>query len=129
MDTVSERVKFLAFEPPEYEPYIDVLLDADQAVGIYFQKNGATERSAAGAFTWDRWTCVRGAIHIAETTGAVQLWLDDELVLDTPQSFDTSPPGGIGTVMFGVHWTALGEPDATVYLDNLVVGLSPIECL
>lgn len=76
----------------------------------------------------DEWVCVELALGVADTGGTIELRIADQVVA-SGTGLDTQPTGGISALKVGIPFSGASQPGpATVYIDNLVVDVTPIGC-
>lgn len=76
----------------------------------------------------DEWLCVELALGVADTGGTIELRVADQVVANGG-GFDTRPTGGFNDLKVGIPFSATQQSGpVTVYLDNIVVDVTPIGC-
>jgi hypothetical protein len=127
-DTITDSVKILAFEPSTIAQTLDIKVNADESVGVYFANSGQIRDSNANVAQQDAWQCLQGELIVSDNAGGVKMSINGTQVLDTGNSFDTHPANGIGAAFVGLHWSDEQEDATTIYLDAFVVDTKPIPC-
>jgi hypothetical protein len=110
---------------------------AGSGVSIYtFNENLAVFRrtgSETGGITGpplpkDGWHCVELALVVADSGGRIALHVDGQNVIDQT-NLDTLPTGGFDRLNVGIPFSGSAQVGpATVYLDDIVVDVTPIGC-
>lgn len=77
----------------------------------------------------DRWFCVEMHLHVDETAGGVEVFIDDTLV-QRDLSVSSLPDDGnvVGTAVIGVRFKESTTADQVIYVDEVVVDESRIGC-
>lgn len=78
-------------------------------------------------FPHDRWTCVELHIVIDPAGGVIEAWVDG-MLRATGSDLDTEVAGGYTNVDIGVHYATPAQAPAEMWVDEVVVDLTPIGC-
>jgi hypothetical protein len=76
----------------------------------------------------DRWFCLRLLVQIADRGGAVQVHVDDQLVLAATDQ-DTRPTEDVTTLRAGIDWSSAQDEPFEVYMDDLILSREAVACL
>jgi hypothetical protein len=120
---------FFVGDGPETEPFvgIDFNREGGATQGFSPQSNPARHTGEL-VIARDRWFCYRARVVIGDGDGLVQIFVDDELALQTP-AFDTLPPDGIDTFRAGVDWSSGQDAFFEIFIDDVVVDTAEVACL
>jgi len=121
----AEHINLINVEGPNFEG-VSIYLTLG-SLAVY--RNTPQQGSVAGpAVARDGWSCVELALGIADTDGTIELRVADQIVA-TGTGLDTKPTGGFSTLKVGVPFSGTAQSGpATVYVDDIVVDVTPIGC-
>ena len=98
-------------------------------LSIAANSNDTFYHTANDAFERDTWTCTEMELVMSEANGAVRLWVNDTLVIESSSNLDTQPGPGISEFQYGGVFVSNGETDAaTFYLDAMVLSRERVGC-
>lgn len=118
---------FLGAEPgPDPFQGIDFNVENGE-VQIFSPQFPGSRRNGTALIPRDRWFCYRAVVQLAEDSGSVQIYLDDELALDA-RGLDTVPADGVREFRAGIDWSSQQTSSFDIFLDELVVDRAPVEC-
>lgn len=126
-ETKTMNLFFIGDDPAE--PFIGIDLNIeDGAVQLFSPQFTPVRTTGSTRIARDRWVCLRTEVAIADDVGAVRVWLDDALAVEV-SDVDTSPEGGIHLFRAGVDWSSQQATFFEVYLDDIALSSSALECL
>lgn len=75
----------------------------------------------------DRWFCYRAHIEISSAAGVMEAWIDETLI-GRHTGVDTQPASAYSSVITGIEWSSSAQTTAEIWVDDVVVDDSLIEC-
>jgi hypothetical protein len=124
--TETMNLFFIGDDPSEPFVGIDLNLD-DGAVQVFSPQMTPARTTGVPQFPRDRWVCFRLEVVISDDAGAVRVYADDVLAVEV-RGVDTLPAAGIHLFRAGVDWSSEQASFFEVYLDDIALGTSPLEC-
>jgi hypothetical protein len=76
----------------------------------------------------DRWFCLRLQLSIDDVRGAMRVFIDERMALQTGP-FDTLPEDGVNELRLGIDWSSEQEPLFEIYFDDVVADTAPVSCM
>ena len=120
---------FFVGASPSPDPFsgIDLNLEGG-AVQVYSPESAVQRQTGTLLIPRDRWFCFRARVAIADEEGSVDAWVDDELALHA-EELDTLPDEGVHLFRAGLDWSSKQDAFFELYLDDVMVSTSEVECL
>jgi hypothetical protein len=110
------------------EPFQGIDVNLQSGVPYVFSpQSNPTRHAGLFAIPRDRWFCLRARFVIDALQGSVQLYIDDQLALES-RRFDTLPDDGIDVVRAGIDWSSEQAARFEIYFDDMVVDTAPVAC-
>ncbi len=108
-------------------PFEGVRILFEEADGLRLHNGvGTPDATTEGRFPYGRWACVEWEVESANA-GAMNLWIDDELVAQT--AGDTLPVTKLGKVTIGVITQTALTSSFELWIDDVIVDDKRITCV
>jgi hypothetical protein len=75
----------------------------------------------------DQWFCLQIEMTVSPDAGTVRILVDGEVGLDQ-QGMNTRPKAGNHVLRTGVDWSSLQNEPFDLYVDDLVLATTPVDC-
>lgn len=75
----------------------------------------------------DAWTCMRAHIVVSDTSGSVEIWVNDDLAASR-SGLDTRAGNAYSSFSAGITYSNPSGGDPTVFLDEVAIDSSPLPC-
>jgi hypothetical protein len=75
----------------------------------------------------DHWFCLQIAMTLSPDAGTVTMLVDGQVGLEQA-NMKTLPEGGVHLLRAGVDWSSLQTEPFDIYMDDLVLSTSPVDC-
>jgi hypothetical protein len=127
VETKTMNIFFVGAEAtPDPFQGVDFNLE-DGAVQTFSPQSDPVRQMAASIIPRDRWFCFRARVVISDDAGMVQVFVDDELALETID-IDTLPESGVRQFRAGVDWSSEQASEFEIYMDDIVLDTAPVTC-
>jgi len=120
------NVLFLGAEPADPFVGLDINLEGG-ALQIFSPQNNPARVTGELLIPRDAWFCLRAEVVVSDGEGAVRLFVDDEVALES-EALNTLPTGGVSLLRAGVDWSSAQEASFEIYMDDLVLDTAPVAC-
>ena len=115
-------------EPNPPEPFLGVDFNLEAgATQLYSPQWTPMRTTGELLIPRDRWFCFRARIAISDTEGAVEVYVDDALAVETT-GVDTLPSGGVRRFRAGIDWSSEQDAFFEVFMDDLVLDVEEVGC-
>jgi hypothetical protein len=128
LPTETMNIFFVGDEPVP-DPFLGLDFNLEDGALQLFSPQSSPDRHTGDVpIPRERWFCFRARIAIADADGSVELFVDDALALQAT-GLDTLPDDGVGLFRAGVDWSSGQDAFFEIYIDDVVVDTTEIECL
>jgi hypothetical protein len=125
--TETMNIFFIGSEP-ESTPFVGLDFNlVDGAVQVFSPQSRPPRSTGTVLIGRDRWVCFRAQVVLADQTGSVIVYLDDQRALEV-NDIDTLPPDGIHRFRAGVDWSSDQTSTFEIFLDDIQVATSAVGC-
>ena len=128
LGTVTGRINVLYLGSTAEDGGVDVNINGNGALDLYFRQRDVRSVSAAGVVPQTRWFCLQIHMKLDDSAGDVEAWVDGTRVVAGNGAQDTIPVGGVISYMTGINWTEAGQSTTTLYVDDVALHTSPVPC-
>ena len=127
-DTMTTNILFLG-DAPAPDPFKGVDFNFEAGAPEIFSPESDPVRhtSTSLVIPRDAWFCYQVELGISEDAGSVRILVDGQVALDQGE-LDTLPVGGVHLLRAGVDWSSKQMTPFAIYLDDLVLSRSPVDC-
>ncbi|MDQ2644115.1 MAG: polysaccharide lyase [Myxococcota bacterium] len=127
-DTMTTNVLFLG-DAPAPDPFKGVDFNFEAGAPEIFSPESDPVRYTSTTLTIPRdvWFCYQVELGVSEDAGTVRISVDGQVALDQG-GLDTLPVGGVHLLRAGVDWSSKQMTPFAIYLDDLVLSRSPVDC-
>jgi hypothetical protein len=124
-DTIN--IFFLGDQPaPDPFTGFDINI-ADGVPQLFSPQLDPARQDGAGEIPRDEWFCFRAELRVSDTEGSIELFVEDESVLQVA-AIDTLPDDGVHLFRAGVDWSSEQTDPFEMYLDDVALSTEPIAC-
>lgn len=96
-------------------------------LAVWIEEPGLWEQSDEAVLPLDRWTCIQMRVGISETSGSLELWIDEAPAIAIADS-DTLPIHGYSGFGLGVPNVDEHQGPYAFYIDEVSIGTTPLPC-
>jgi hypothetical protein len=110
-------------------PYAGVSLGmgGDGAAGAYSQISLTYTSDSTLVVPRDRWTCLELHVHLSDTAGTVEIYIDGTLG-SSSTGIDTNPATGFTQFLAGIDYTDATQAPLEIWLDEVALSRSRLAC-
>jgi hypothetical protein len=127
-DTMTTNILFIG-DAPAPDPFKGVDFNFEAGAPEIFSPESDPVRYTSTSLTIprDAWFCYQVEFGVSEDAGSVRIVVDGQVALDQV-GLDTLPAGGVHLLRAGVDWSSKQMTPFAIYMDDLVLSRSPVDC-